>query len=125
MLTRQFTVRLERICSALYRVYLNTNSPKYPLQVPLECISNGIDFNLVQDVYVTRAGYELAKSLDISVSDAVLYGVFWEGDKNSYRAAEPTGKSAICMFAMREIEATFKQNIMKCYKGTSGLKKAW
>lgn len=27
------------------------------------------------------------------------------------------------MFTMREIETSFKQNIMKCYKGTSGLKK--
>uniref|UniRef100_A0A8R1E2W3 Sema domain-containing protein n=1 Tax=Caenorhabditis japonica TaxID=281687 RepID=A0A8R1E2W3_CAEJA len=108
--------RLARVCTG------DKNFHSYT-EVPLECTSNGIDFNLVQDVYVTRAGYELAKSLDISVSDAVLYGVFWEGDKNSYRAAEPTGKSAICMFTMREIEATFKQNIMKCYKGTSGLKK--
>lgn len=108
--------RLTRVCTG------DKNFHSYT-EVPLECTQNGVDFNLVQDVYVTRAGYELAKSLDISVSDPVLYGVFWEGDKNSYRAADPTGKSAICLFTMREIETAFKQNIMKCYKGTSGLKK--
>ncbi|CAD6194251.1 unnamed protein product [Caenorhabditis auriculariae] len=107
--------RLVRVCTGDQQFHSYT-------EVPLECTADGVDYNLVQDIYVSRAGYELAKNLGLSVSDPVMYAVFSEGDRFSYRKSDPTQRSALCIFTLREIEEAFKKNIMNCFRGTTRLK---
>ncbi|KAK6035546.1 hypothetical protein COOONC_26949 [Cooperia oncophora] len=84
----------------------------------LECMKDDTDYNLVQDVYVATAGYNLAKSLGISEGDEVLYGVFVADQVSSFQRNFPTRRSAVCVYPIQKhIEKKFEENIMDCYKG--------
>ncbi|CAJ0936168.1 unnamed protein product, partial [Mesorhabditis belari] len=86
-------------------------------EVSLECRDRDVDYNLLTDIYVGKAGYDLAKSLDILESEQVVYGVFQMGDQNSSRREVPTTDSALCVFPMRDVEKLFQENVLDCFKG--------
>ncbi|VDL80409.1 unnamed protein product [Nippostrongylus brasiliensis] len=103
--------RLVRVCTGDSHFYSYT-------EVMLECMKDDVDYNLVQDVYVATAGYNLAKALGISEGDEVLYGVFVADDANSFQRNFPTRRSAVCVYPIQKhIEKKFEENIMDCYKG--------
>uniref|UniRef100_A0A1I7XJQ6 Sema domain-containing protein n=1 Tax=Heterorhabditis bacteriophora TaxID=37862 RepID=A0A1I7XJQ6_HETBA len=103
--------RLVRVCTGDIHFYSYT-------EVPLECSKDDIDYNLLQDLYISTAGYNLAKSLGITEGEEVLYGAFVAGDSSSVRRDLPTQRSAICVYPVRkQVEEVFKVNIMDCYKG--------
>ncbi|CAB3406196.1 unnamed protein product [Caenorhabditis bovis] len=111
--------------SRLVRVCTGDNAFHSYTEVPLICEKDGVDYNLVQDVYLSIAGYELARNLSIDVNDPVLFGVFWEGFKNSTEARTPTGRSAVCFYPMKKVEEMFRKNIMDCYKGETTNNLPW
>ncbi|KAK5971276.1 Sema domain-containing protein [Trichostrongylus colubriformis] len=103
--------RLVRVCTGDSHFYSYT-------EVMLECMKDDIDYNLIQDVYVATAGYNLAKSLGISEGDEVLYGVFVADQVSSFQRNFPTRRSAVCVYPIQKhVEKKFEENIMDCYKG--------
>ena len=86
-------------------------------QVPIECKKDGIDYNLISDVYLGKPGYDLAESLGISTEEDVLYAVFVKGAGHE-RNAE-TQQSALCVYSLKQIELKFLENIELCFRGES------
>ncbi|KJH51742.1 plexin cytoplasmic region [Dictyocaulus viviparus] len=126
--------RLVRVCTGDSHFYSYT-------EVMLECIKDDFDYNLIQDVYVAKAGYNLAKSLGISEGDEVLYGVFVADSMASFqRNVGPhhcyllctahlfllTRRSAVCVYPMQKrVEKKFEENIMDCYRGLYAKQLPW
>ncbi|KIH57059.1 hypothetical protein ANCDUO_12753 [Ancylostoma duodenale] len=111
--------RLVRVCTGDAHFYSYT-------EVPLECIKHDINYNLIQDVYVATAGYNLAKSLGISEGDEVLYGVFVADDMTSFQRNFPTRRSAVCVYPIQKhVEKKFEENIMECYRGKNLKQLPW
>ncbi|VDN39532.1 unnamed protein product [Gongylonema pulchrum] len=84
-------------------------------EVPLECLHGSEMYNLVQDVYLSKPGYDLALSLGVSVEDDVLYGVFVKGW--DVEETIPSSQSALCVYSMATVEKIFLENIELCFKG--------
>ena len=83
----------------------------------MTCTSrDGIDYNIVKDVYLGRPGYDLAESMGVSTEDEVLYAVFARGAGGT-ELATPTRESALCIFSIKQIERIFLENIELCFKG--------
>ncbi|KAK6619961.1 hypothetical protein RUM44_006361 [Polyplax serrata] len=74
-----------------------------------------VNYNLVQDVKVGKAGAELAGNLGIDTDDNVLVGIF---SPSRGIGNEPQQKSAICVFSLQDIEARFTENIHMCFNGS-------
>ncbi|CAI4229576.1 unnamed protein product [Auanema sp. JU1783] len=107
----QVQSRLIRVCTGDKKFYSYT-------EVPLECSTKDQDYNLLQDLYVGTAGYNLANSLGIAQGEQVLYGVFSASEPDSHRRESPSRKSAVCIYQMKkDVEAMFQTNIMNCYQG--------
>ena len=69
----------------------------------------------MQAAYVGKAGHSLARSLGVALGDDVLYAVFTVregGDKAS-------NKSALCVFNLDDIERTFIDAIVACFRNGS------
>uniref|UniRef100_A0AAX7U6H6 receptor protein-tyrosine kinase n=1 Tax=Astatotilapia calliptera TaxID=8154 RepID=A0AAX7U6H6_ASTCA len=110
--------RIVRMCStdSVIRRYV---------EMPLQCIStnkrrrrSGTDvkvFNILQAAYVTKAGIdpEFQKLMKLEEDDDVLFAAFAEGKPNS---KDPTPNSAVCVIALKNINAMFKT-----YMGTRGV----
>lgn len=63
-------------------------------EIPVDCLKEGIKYNLVQAAYLGRSGSIFAKDLGINEDEDVLYAVFSEGIDNT-----PSNKSALlCVF---------------------------
>ncbi|KAL3982306.1 Plexin cytoplasmic RasGAP domain family protein [Acanthocheilonema viteae] len=92
-------------------------------EVPLECAHGNELYNLVQDVYLSKPGYDLALSLGISVEDDVLYAVFVKG--SSLEETIPSSKSAICAYSMAMVEKIFLSNIELCFRGETNKNLPW
>uniref|UniRef100_A0A915PJ57 Sema domain-containing protein n=1 Tax=Setaria digitata TaxID=48799 RepID=A0A915PJ57_9BILA len=92
-------------------------------EVPLECAHENELYNLVQDVYLSKPGYDLALSLGISVEDDVLYGVFVKGW--SLEETIPSSQSAICVYSMAMVEKIFLNNIELCFRGETNKNLPW
>lgn len=101
--------RLARVCSsdAGYHTYT---------EVTLTCTGpGGVEYSLIQDASVTRAGSNLASYLKIEEGSEVLAVVFAASKDHSSIASAP---SAMCLFPMDEVERTFSENIHLCYNGS-------
>ncbi|VDN05642.1 unnamed protein product [Thelazia callipaeda] len=92
-------------------------------EVPFECMYENELYNLVQDVYLSKPGYDLALSLGISVEDDVLYGVFVKGW--SAEETVPSSQSAICVYSMAMVEKIFLNNIELCFRGETNKNLPW
>lgn len=102
--------KLVRICEQDPNFYSYT-------EVPLECVRGGVTYNLVQDAHLGLAGYDLAASLRIKTTDAVLFAVFSRGDGADKNLT--SRDSALCVYPMKQIEAKFFENIRVCYNGNT------
>jgi plexin A len=83
--------------------------------VTLQCFSDGIDYTLLQDAIIVRAGEDLARDLHIAIGDKVLIGVFATAIDHTSHAST---RSAVCVYSVADIEQKFTQNIHMCYNGS-------
>ncbi|KAK4876218.1 hypothetical protein RN001_012640 [Aquatica leii] len=80
-------------------------------EVPIRCAITsqpGRNYNWAQAAYVSKVGSKLAKNLNITTKDDVLFVVFSESANNS---------SALCIYTLKNIQRKFTENIQKCFKG--------
>ncbi|ETN70274.1 sema domain protein [Necator americanus] len=109
--------RLVRVCTGDAHFYSYT-------EVPLECIKYDINYNLIQDVYVATAGYNLAKSLGISFNSFPFVGIHFSYLITVFQF--PTRRSAVCVYPIQKhIEKKFEENIMECYRGKNLKQLPW
>jgi hypothetical protein len=82
----------------------------------ISCIGpDGTDYNLLQDVSVTKLSPGVARSLGMEDDEEALVGVFSQSKDHSMN---PSGGSAMCIFPMSEIERGFLVNIHSCFNGS-------
>uniref|UniRef100_A0AAY5EZP1 Sema domain-containing protein n=1 Tax=Electrophorus electricus TaxID=8005 RepID=A0AAY5EZP1_ELEEL len=111
-----YTSKLVRLCKD------DTAFNSY-VEVPLGCVKGGVEYRLLQAAYLSKAGAVLARSLGIGADDDVLYAVFSKGQKR--RPKETSQESALCVFALKEINERIKDRLQSCYKGEGTLDLAW
>ncbi|GBM37592.1 Plexin-B [Araneus ventricosus] len=90
--------RLARICisDARYDSYVETT---------LQCLGpDGRDYNLLQDAHIVRA-----EPADL------LVGVFAASRDHT---VQTSGRSAVCVFSLADVEQRFTENIHLCYNGS-------
>lgn len=102
---KKYITKLVRICQEDQNYYSYT-------EIPVDCISDSQQYNLVRAAYLGRPGADLAESLGISIVDDVLYAVFSES-----KADIPTNNSALCVYSLKAIRRKFMQNIKACFNG--------
>lgn len=101
--------RLGRVC---------VSDPSYAsyVEITLQCMGpDGKDYNLLQDAHVVKAGSDLAGDLHIDPGADVLVGVFAASKDHTSRSS---ANSAVCVFALADIEQRFTENIHMCYNGS-------
>ena len=119
MTVQRRSITSENFGSTIFRVCQNDQNFYSYVEMPIKCVHEGVDYNLAQAAYVTKAGLELANSLNIHPKEDVLFAVFSQGlDEES---TEPSGKSALCVYPMRLIRRSFTQAIRKCFSGVGNI----
>lgn len=111
--------------SRLARTCVNDDNYNSYTEVTLECnvreeIVNGrsevVNYNLVQDAKISKAGTTVAMQLGIEVGDPILVASF---SPSKGISNEPLAKSAICVFSLQEIEIKFNENVHMCFNGST------
>ncbi|XP_054746803.1 plexin-A2 isoform X1 [Anastrepha obliqua] len=102
---KEYITKLVRICQEDSNYYSYT-------EIPIDCITGGTKYNLVQAGYLGKPSADLAGSLGITVQDDVLYGAFSVGNGNL-----STDNSALCIYSLKSIRRKFMQNIKSCFNG--------
>ncbi|XP_061706998.1 plexin-B [Cydia pomonella] len=110
--------------SRLARTCVNDDNYNSYTEVTLECSvreeNNGkiedVNYNLVQDAKIARAGATLATQLGIEPGDSILVTSF---SPSKTITNEPVAKSAICVFSLQEIEIKFNENVHMCFNGST------
>ncbi|KAI1294844.1 Plexin-B [Halotydeus destructor] len=105
-----FVTRLARVCSSDAGFHSYT-------EITISCSSQGTDYNLLQDAYVTKVDGSLADSLRLRRGSDVLVGAFVASKDHSMKVSS---RSAVCLFPLVDIEQKFEENIKMCYNGTLG-----
>lgn len=85
-------------------------------EITLECVgSNGVNYNLVQDAKIAKAGADLAYGMGLSPGSPILVGVFSPSEAHT---AKSKPSSAVCIYSIKNIEAKFTENIHMCFNGS-------
>ncbi|KAI6236464.1 hypothetical protein M3Y95_00160400 [Aphelenchoides besseyi] len=108
--------KLVRVCTQDPNFYSYT-------ETPLECMRNGVHYNLLQDIHIGTPGFDLANSMGIKVTDQVLFGVFTRGEGPERNVT--SRDSALCVFRLSDIEDKFFANIRECYSGNTRTNLPW
>ena len=96
--------------SKLCRVCQNSYDFDSFSEVTLSCQGqDGTIYNLIQDAYLGAAGMDLSTSLNISVKEKILYGIFAKGSN-----VGPTMESGVCLFREKDIKDAFSQVVKNC-----------
>ncbi|XP_055368141.1 plexin-A4 isoform X3 [Betta splendens] len=111
-----YTSKIVRLCKA------DTAFNSY-VEVPIGCISDNVEYRLLEAAYLSKAGSILAHSLEVAPDDDVLFAVFSKGQKRRPRQASQD--SALCVFSLRTINEKIKNRLQACYKGEGTLDLAW
>ncbi|KAG0427984.1 hypothetical protein HPB47_025004 [Ixodes persulcatus] len=102
--------RLARVC---------TSDPAYNTytEVTLQCLGpDGTDYNLLQDAVVFEAGDDLSRDLRLGLRERrVLAAVFAQSRDHTTRTGR---RAALCLYALRDVERRFTENIHMCYNGS-------
>jgi plexin A len=103
-----FNTRIARIC---------VNDPNYDsyTEITISCLVNGVDFNILKDAKIMRAGIRLSQQMGIKRDDMVLIAVFSPSKEIS---SETQNASAMCVYGLKEMEEMFSENIHMCFNGT-------
>uniref|UniRef100_A0A3B1K773 Plexin A2 n=1 Tax=Astyanax mexicanus TaxID=7994 RepID=A0A3B1K773_ASTMX len=110
-----YTSRIVRLCKG-------DNKFHSYVSLPIGCVRKGVEYRLLQAAYLAKAGSVLAKALNVSEQDDVLFAVFSKGQKQYQR---PSDDSALCLFTIRDINARIKERLRSCYQGEGNLELHW
>ncbi|XP_072521525.1 plexin-A2-like [Salminus brasiliensis] len=110
-----YTSRIVRLCKG-------DNKFHSYVSLPIGCVHKGVEYRLLQAAYLAKAGSVLAKALNASEQDDVLFAVFSKGQKQYQR---PSDDSALCLFTIRDINARIKERLRSCYQGEGNLELHW
>ncbi|XP_076657981.1 plexin A [Halictus rubicundus] len=84
-------------------------------EIPINCSTEGVNYNLLQAAYVGKAGSVLAEDLGITAQEDVLFAVFSKSEAPSNDI--PTENSALCVYSLKAIRRRYMTNIQKCFSG--------
>ncbi|XP_005108902.1 plexin-B, partial [Aplysia californica] len=85
--------------------------------IPLRCVKNGVDYNVLETARLFFPGSELAQDMFAGrIPGDSLVGVFSRTDPEW-----KTVDSAICVYSMKEIRQKFLENIKLCHQGNSSV----
>lgn len=103
-----YNTRIARIC---------VNDPNYDsyTEITISCLVNSVDFNILKDAKIVKAGVKLAQQLGIKRDDMVLIAIFSPSKEIS---SETQNVSAMCIYALKDVEEMFSENIHMCFNGT-------
>ncbi|TNN51525.1 Plexin-A2 [Liparis tanakae] len=110
-----YTSRIVRLCKGDKKFHSYVS-------LPVGCVHGGEEYRLLQAAYLSKAGRVLAKSLNISAQEDVLFAVFSKGQK---QCRDPPEHSALCVFTIRDINARIKERLQSCYQGEGNLELHW
>lgn len=110
-----YTSRIVRLCKG-------DNKFHSYVSLPIGCVQNGVEYRLLQAAYLAKAGSVLARALNASEQDDVLFAVFSKGQKQYQK---PSDDSALCLFTIRDINARIKERLRSCYQGEGNLELHW
>ncbi|NWX03775.1 PLXA2 protein, partial [Caloenas nicobarica] len=110
-----YTSRIVRLCK---------NDPKFHsyVSLPFGCVKGDMEYRLLQAAYLSKPGDVLAKSLNITAQEDVLFAIFSKGQKQYH---QPPDDSALCVFPIRTINAQIKDRLQSCYQGEGNLELNW
>ncbi|CAF4870399.1 unnamed protein product [Pieris macdunnoughi] len=113
-----YVSRLARTCvnDDNYNSYTEVTLECHVREVTSEGKSEIVNYNLVQDAKIAKAGINLANQLGIEPGDYILVATF---SPSKGISNEPMSKSAICVFSMQEIEIKFNENVHMCFNGST------
>ncbi|XP_076858316.1 plexin-A2-like isoform X2 [Brachyhypopomus gauderio] len=108
--------------SRIVRLCKGDNKFHSYVSLPIGCAQKGVEYRLLQAAYLAKAGSVLAGALNASEQEDVLFAVFSKGQK---QFLSPSDDSALCLFAMRDINAHIKERLRSCYQGEGNLELHW
>ncbi|XP_060133123.1 plexin-A2 isoform X2 [Zootoca vivipara] len=110
-----YTSRIVRLCK---------DDPKFHsyVSLPFGCVKGDVEYRLLQAAYLSKPGEVLARSLNITAQDDVLFAIFSKGQKQYH---QPPDDSALCIFPIRAINAQIKERLQSCYQGEGNLELNW
>ncbi|NXN43084.1 PLXA2 protein, partial [Rhinoptilus africanus] len=110
-----YTSRIVRLCK---------DDPKFHsyVSLPFGCVKGDTEYRLLQAAYLAKPGDVLAKSLNITAQEDVLFAIFSKGQKQYH---QPPDDSALCVFPIRAINAQIKDRLQSCYQGEGNLELNW
>uniref|UniRef100_A0A663F7X4 Plexin-A2 n=1 Tax=Aquila chrysaetos chrysaetos TaxID=223781 RepID=A0A663F7X4_AQUCH len=110
-----YTSRIVRLCK---------DDPKFHsyVSLPFGCVKGDTEYRLLQAAYLSKPGDVLAKSLNITAQEDVLFAIFSKGQKQYH---QPPDDSALCAFPIRTINAQIKERLQSCYQGEGNLELNW
>ncbi|NWR77647.1 PLXA2 protein, partial [Centropus unirufus] len=110
-----YTSRIVRLCK---------DDPKFHsyVSLPFGCVKGDMEYRLLQAAYLSKPGDVLAKSLNITAQEDVLFAIFSKGQKQYH---QPPDDSALCVFPIRTINAQIKDRLQSCYQGEGNLELNW
>nr|XP_020663188.1 plexin-A2 isoform X1 [Pogona vitticeps] len=110
-----YTSRIVRLCK---------DDPKFHsyVSLPFGCVKGDVEYRLLQAAYLSKPGEVLARSLNITAQDDILFAIFSKGQKQYYH---PPDDSALCIFPIRAINAQIKERLQSCYQGEGNLELNW
>uniref|UniRef100_A0A8C2WGD2 Plexin A2 n=1 Tax=Cyclopterus lumpus TaxID=8103 RepID=A0A8C2WGD2_CYCLU len=110
-----YTSRIIRLCKGDKKFHSYVS-------LPVGCVHKGEEYRLLQAAYLAKAGRVLAKSLNISAQEDVLFAVFSKGQKQCH---DPPDHSALCVFTIQDINTRIKERLQSCYQGEGNLELHW
>ncbi|XP_062842202.1 plexin-A2-like [Trichomycterus rosablanca] len=110
-----YTSRLIRLCKGDDKFHSYVS-------LPVGCVRNGVEYRLLQAAFLAKAGSVVAAGLNVTERDDVLFAVFSKGQKQ-YQT--PLDDSALCVFAVRHLNARIKERLRSCYQGEGNLELHW
>uniref|UniRef100_A0A8C6JIZ9 Plexin-A2 n=1 Tax=Melopsittacus undulatus TaxID=13146 RepID=A0A8C6JIZ9_MELUD len=110
-----YTSRIVRLCK---------DDPKFHsyVSLPFGCTKGDMEYRLLQAAYLSKPGDVLARSLNITAQEDVLFAIFSKGQKQYH---QPPDDSALCVFPIRTINAQIKDRLQSCYQGEGNLELNW
>ncbi|KAG8504387.1 LOW QUALITY PROTEIN: Plexin-A2 [Galemys pyrenaicus] len=110
-----YTSRVVRLCQ---------DDPKFHsyVSLPLGCTRAGVEYRLLQAASLARPGDALARALNVSGGDDVLFAIFSKGQKQYHH---PPEDSALCAFPIRSVNLRIKERLRSCYQGEGHLELTW
>ncbi|NXT02445.1 PLXA2 protein, partial [Jacana jacana] len=110
-----YTSRIVRLCK---------DDPKFHsyVSLPFGCVKGDTEYRLLQAAYLSKPGDVLARSLNITAQEDVLFAIFSKGQKQYH---QPPDDSALCVFPIRTINAQIKDRLQSCYQGEGNLELNW